>query len=1328
MGGVSKKMRTYNRETALKKSVEYFKGNTIAADVFINKYALKNDKLELLESTPEQMHKRLVSEFVRVENKFPNPLSEEEISELITDFQYLIPGGSPMFGIGNPYQRVSLSNCFVIKTVDSYGGICRADERIAQISKRRGGVGIDISAIRPRGVSTRNSAFTTDGITVFMERFSNTSREVAQSGRRGALMQTISVHHPEILGFIRIKRDLQKVTGANISVRVTDEFMDAVVKDKKYELRWPVDCENPVISQKVNAREIWEELVKSNYMSAEPGILFWDNIIRNSPADCYSEEGFETISTNPCITGDTLVYVADGRGNIPIKELADKGEDVPVFCYDDKNKVTVRTMRNPRITGYKQPIYKVIFDDGNIIRATSNHKFLTTDLEYKRLDELEIGDSLKVLTRYEASIKDVFPKANSNSQDYFWVNNGFKSSQSEHRIIASHFYGEIEKKHIVHHMDYNAQNNNYANLKIMDKKEHDILHSEDILGDKNPMRRAQIEWSEEKWQDYRNKMSKATKGKNNGRYTGFTHEEVREHAIILTKQLGRRFSKKEWQKYARKNGLPIEFSEWRIKNISNLLSLSKWAAIKCDIEHIDTDPRLVKTLQLMLEQGYESFINGNQVFVVKECEECGGKFIKEHRQREVSFCSGFCANCYKDRHGVNNKRAETINKTYKVKAEKNKTEQLKIFTKLKFELDREPLYKEWENECRKNNVPFRLKTKYGFKNYKTLREESETFNHRIVSIELDGYEDVYNGTVDDFHNFFIGAFEGQTKNKKQKWQYLNSPQCGELPLCEGDSCRLMSMNLSAYVDNPFTEKASFNWKKFRSHIVKSQRLMDDLVEMEIESVKSIINKVKDDPEDKDTKANELALWETVLSKCKNGRRTGLGITALGDCMAMCNIKYGSEESIDMVEKIYCTLRNESYKSSVIMAKERGAFPIFDSKKERGHPYLSKLPASLRAEMNKVGRRNIGLLTTPPVGSGSQVTKMLDLYGTSSGFEPVFKAEYKRKRKLMDADKEKPDHIDEMGDKWKEYIITHPGLNIYKNITGKELEDSPYHGAQAEDIDYFIRVKMQAIATQYVDHAISSTINLPNDIPIDVVDQLYINAWQDGCKGLTIYRAGSRDGVLTEITSTRHCEDCDEASKELVALIEKGQRPRQIIPASAPKRPQTLECDIHRSKVGGGDWLFFVGKLNGRPYEVFGGDGEEFEIPHKYREGWIIKNGKIDGISQYNLVLGSLEDENEKLEFKGITKHFNNYEYGAFTRLTSLTIRHGTPIKYVCEQITKKGVEGDLFSFQRAMSRVLKKYISEGEKSESECPMCRSTDVVYKNGCPTCQLCGHSNCA
>jgi len=839
-------MKTYSRDEVLKASTDYFQGDELAAEVFAAKYALRNDKLQWLEDNPDNMHQRMAGEFARIEKKYENPLSKDDIYSLLKDFQYIVPGGSPMFGIGNPFQRVSLSNCFVIKTVDSYGGICRADERIAQISKRRGGVGIDISPIRPRGVPTGNCALTTDGITVFMERFSNTSQEVAQSGRRGALMETISVHHPEIMNFIRIKRDRKKVTGANISVRVTDEFMEAVKRNKTYELRWPTDSKEPTIKSRIKAREVWRMMIESVHDSAEPGILFWDNIIRNSPADCYADLGFETTSTNPC---------------------------------------------------------------------------------------------------------------------------------------------------------------------------------------------------------------------------------------------------------------------------------------------------------------------------------------------------------------------------------------------------------------------------------------------------------------------------------------------GELPLCELDSCRLMSINLSSYVIDPFTENARFNEDLFRDHVGKAMRLMDDLVDLELEVIMKIISKVKSDPEDSLTKSNEMDMWNGVKKKCEQGRRTGLGITALGDCIAMLNTKYGDDESIKIVDQVYSILRNSSYRASIEMAKERGAFPIFDTQREKGHAYLERLPDDIRKDMAKYGRRNIGCLTTAPAGSISTVCR------TTSGFEPIFKVEYFRKRRLTDTDKDKPDVIDANGNRWKEYNITHSKAKIFEEVTGKKISESPYYGAQSHEINYAARVQMQATATQYVDHAISSTVNLPEDIGVDVVEKIYFSAWEKGCKGLTVYRDKSREGILTSDSSTtRSCQDCDQASEEFARMVSEGMRPTRIIRAAAPSRPQSMECEIHRSKVDKGDWLFFVGKLNGKVYEVFGGDSEQFTIPHKYRKGWIIKNGKVDGVTQYNLVLGSLEDENEKLEFKGIAKHFNNYQYGAFTRLISLAVRHGAPIKYICEQITKIGVEGELFSFQRAMSRVMKKYIGEGEKSEVVCPQCGSEDVYYKNGCPSCRICGHSNCS
>jgi len=850
-------MKIYSHEEALKKSTEYFDGDSLAAEVFLNKYALRNDQLELKEVAPYQMHRRLAREFARIEQKYPNPMSEDEIFNLFDNFEFVIPQGSPMFGIGNNYQKTSISNCFVIDVVDSYGGICRADERIAQISKRRGGVGLDISSLRPKGLSTKNSALTTDGIVVFMQRFSSTSREVAQSGRRGALMLSISVHHPEVLNFIRAKLDLKKVTGANISVQLTDEFMDAVKKDKQYEQRWPVDSTKPSTSHKVRAKDIWDEIIKCAYKSGEPGIMFIDTIRRNSPADSYSDIGYKSVTSNPC-------------------------------------------------------------------------------------GELVMG------------------------------------ADSSHGVIGS--------------------------------------------------------------------------------------------------------------------------------------------------------------------------------------------------------------------------------------------------------------------------------------------------------------------------------------------------------------CILLLQNLSSYVKNPFSEKPEFDEDLFRKNTRISQKLIDDMVDLEIEAVEKIIEKVKLDPEDENVKANEMNLWNNVLKTCKESRRTGLGITGLGDCIAMLNMKYGSKESIKIVEKIYSILRDEAYRSSIEMAKERGAFPIWDAKKEKDNEFLNRLPEDIQKEMHKFGRRNIACLTTSPAGSVSLLSR------TTSGFEPAFLMEYNRKRKLMEGDKDKPDFVDDVGDKWKEYKVEHLGLKLFKKITGKEFKDSPYCGSQANDIDFKAKIKMQGVAQKYTCHAISNTVNAPEEIDIKTVDELYMLAYDEQCKGITFYRDGSRDGVLTKKSSkntTRECDDCDEAVNILKDLVQQGQRPTKIINAPAPKRPEIMPCEIHRSKVGKGDWLFFVGMLNEQPYEVFGGNCSKFIVPHKYKNGWIIKNGKNKmGVTQYNLVLGSLEDANEKMEFKDLAKHFNNKEYGVITRLTSLALRHGTPIKYICEQLLKLGCAGDLWSFPRAIARILKKYIADGEKSEVECgnPACKSIEVYYKNGCPTCKICGHSNCS
>jgi len=847
--------RIFTKEEVLKETTAYFKGDEFPAGIWMDKYALKNDKQEFIELTPDDMFHRLSKEYARIERKYPNALSEQQIYDLIAGFKYIVPAGSPMFGIGNHSQLTSLANCFVIDTVDSYGGICRADERIAQIAKRRGGVGLDISPIRPKGLSTKNAALTTDGVIVFMERFSRTCREVAQSGRRGALMLTISVHHPEVMNFIKSKADLKAVTGANISVRISDEFMKAVKADREYELRWPVDSDKPAISRRVKARDVWDELITHAHEHAEPGLLFWDTITENSPADCYASDSFTTVCTNPC---------------------------------------------------------------------------------------------------------------------------------------------------------------------------------------------------------------------------------------------------------------------------------------------------------------------------------------------------------------------------------------------------------------------------------------------------------------------------------------------GELPLGVGGSCILTCLNLSSYVKDPFTPTAQFDEELFAQHVRIGQKLCDDLVELEIECVEKIIKKIENDPEADEIKANEIALWKMVQDRCEKGRRTGLGITALGDCIAMLNVKYGSDESLDIVRKVYSILRNESYRSSIEMAKERGKFPIFDHKKEKDHKFLSRLPKDIQEEMAKHGRRNIACMTTAPVGTTSNLIASMNKFGTTSGFEPVFLIQYMRRRKMASSDLSEPDFIDEMGDKWKSYEINHPGLQNFIDITGKEFKDSPYAGSQSEDINFLQRIEMQAIATKYVDHSISSTVNLPADITRETVSDIYMTAWERECKGLTVYRQSSREGVLQKkgedktTTSTRSCEECDEVNDQFRKLLDKGSRPSKIMVSSAPKRPEKLECDIIRAKVGKDEWVFIVSTHYGRPYEVFGGESKDLTLPKKYKTGWVIKDGKLANRSLYDLVVGDLNNEDEKLIVRNVAKVFSNYQHAPFSRSISLLLRHGVPIRFICEQITKDP-EDDFFSYNKAMARVLKRYIADGESTGMECDQCHN-QMIYKNGCPTCLVCGKSSCA
>ena len=846
------KRKIYSFTEVVEKSTEYFNGDSLAANVWANKYALKNSEGNLFELTPDDMHHRIAREIARIEKKYPNPMSEEEVFNLMRNFKYIIPQGSPMAGIGNDFQIGSLSNCFVIGNdgaADSYGAIMKTDEEQVQLMKRRGGVGHDLSHIRPKHSMVKNSALTSTGIVPFMERYSNSTREVAQEGRRGALMLSISVAHPDAEHFIDAKLESGKVTGANISVKITDDFMRAVVADGEFVQHFPVDSDHPSVTRPIRARQLWEKIVHNAWKSAEPGILFWDTILRESIPDCYADLGFRTVSTNPC---------------------------------------------------------------------------------------------------------------------------------------------------------------------------------------------------------------------------------------------------------------------------------------------------------------------------------------------------------------------------------------------------------------------------------------------------------------------------------------------GEIPLCTYDSCRLLAINLFNYVDKPFTAEASFDSDLFTFHVHKAQRIMDDIIDLELEKIERILEKIDSDPEGEEIKARERNLWLNIRKKAIQGRRTGFGITAEGDMLAALGTRYGSDEATDFSVEVHKILAIEAYRSSVTMAKERGAFPIYSTEREKNNPFINRLKDAapdVYEDMAKYGRRNIAMLTIAPTGSVSILSQ------TTSGLEPVFAVTYKRRRKVNPNDKNvKVTFKDETGDTWEEYNVFHHNFVTWLTVNGYNVEEvsqmeekdlkniikkSPFFKATANDVDWVAKVKMQGAVQKWVDHSISVTVNVPTETKEPLISSIYETAWKVGCKGMTVYREGSRAGVLVNNES----KEKKEKKNDQVEFRE----------TKAPHRPERLVADIVRFQNDHEKWVAMVGILNGRPYEIFTGVAEDFWIPTWVQKGWIVKT-KPDGItSRYDF---QFEDrQGYKITIEGLSRSFNK-EYWNYAKLISGILRHGMPLPFVVNIISKLHFEVDTINtWKNGVERALKKFIPDGTKAaEHACPKCNDENgLVYQEGCLVCKSCGYSKC-
>ncbi len=848
---------TYTYDEAFKASLEYFGGDELAARVWVNKYAMKDSFGHIFERSPRDMHHRIAAEIARIEKKYNNPVSEEDVFALLDHFRYLVPAGSPMTGIGNHHQIASLSNCFVIGidgNADSYGSIMKLDEEQVQLMKRRGGVGHDLSGIRPKGSPVKNSALTSTGIVPFMERYSNSTREVAQDGRRGALMLSIAIRHPEAEAFIDAKMTEGKITGANVSVKVDDEFMRCATEGRPYHQQFPISSNSPLVEKDIDATALWHKIVHNAWKSAEPGVLFWDTILRESIPDCYADLGFRTVSTNPC---------------------------------------------------------------------------------------------------------------------------------------------------------------------------------------------------------------------------------------------------------------------------------------------------------------------------------------------------------------------------------------------------------------------------------------------------------------------------------------------GEIPLCPYDSCRLLAINLYSYVENPFTPQATFNFELFKKHVAMAQRFMDDIIDLEQEKIDAILNKVANDPQSDEVKYTERHLWEKIKYKTAQGRRTGVGITAEGDMLAALGLRYGTEEATEMAVKVQQTLALSAYASSVNMAKERGAFPVYDAKREENNPFVLRIKehdAALYDDMVKYGRRNIACLTIAPTGTTSLMTQ------TTSGIEPVFMPVYKRRRKVNPNDTNvHVDFVDETGDSFEEYIVYHPkfitwmkaqGLDTEKRYTQEEIDElvarSPYYKATANDVDWLMKVRMQGAIQKWVDHSISVTVNLPNSVDEELVNRLYVEAWKSGCKGCTIYRDGSRAGVLVSTQKTDK-----KKKKQEEDLLTKGMK----LPEVTERRPDVLECDVVRFQNNKEKWVAFVGLLDGHPYEIFTGlqdDEEGIVLPKTVTKGRIIKTVLPDGTKRYDFQFQN--KRGYKMTVEGLSEKFNK-EYWNYAKLISGVLRYRMPIENVIKLVNSLQLESEnINTWKVGVSRALKKYVIDGTEAKGQkCPNCGHETLVYQEGCLICKHCGASRC-
>ncbi|MFX1294430.1 MAG: ribonucleotide reductase N-terminal alpha domain-containing protein [Promethearchaeota archaeon] len=1009
-----------------------------AMTVLKKRYLTKDESGKVIES-PEGMFRRVAKNIAAVDKKYGaidkdiEEIEEEFYNEMVNlDF---LPNSPTLMNAGRKYQQ--LAACFVLPIEDSIESIFEGLKNAAIIQQSGGGTGFNFSNLRPKGDLVKSSSGVASGPVSFMKIFDAASEQIRQGGmRRGANMGILRVDHPDIIEFITVKDDPTVLSNFNISVAITDEFMDAVKNNRSYPL---INPRTKQVTCKVNAKKIFDLICLMAWKNADPGILFFDTINKTNPTSHLGE----IESTNPCLTGDTLVAVADGRSAVSIKQLAEEGKDVPVFTEDGSGKITVRFMKHPRLTGKNNPVYKITLDSGDILKATANHIFFLRNGMQKRTDELQINDSLHIFTKV---LQYQRRKITRNYHKKYWrIYNRDGLEKFEHTVIAEFFHNNgkpIPEGYIVHHIDYNSINNFPRNLKILSIKKYNNLHSKLIKGRNNPIYR--IKSDPQKLKEYRSSNPVYNdSGKNNPRYDFQVTKKTKTKISIS--------QKKFYKNNLEKKQLLSKISTVNWNDLINYKNAEK-SLYQIDLEKLE---------ECKQKTNLRCFLDGNSVMVEKNCEQCGKNFSINFSKREIGYCS---YSCFMEFFNNNKKsiikQTEVMRSTDKTHTEAKREKQLQCYFKLKTKLKREPFKKEWEEKCKQDSITYQLGPKFEFKTYVELKKAASIYNHKVIKIEYIGKEEVYNGTVDEFHTFFIGGFEEETRDKK-KIQFIKTGNCGEVPLLQWEACNLGSINVSNFVKN-----RKINYKKLSKTVEIGVHFLDNVID-----------------------ASQYPL-EKIDQIVKGNRKIGLGIMGFADLLIQLGIVYGSEKSYEIARELMNFIKKESHKNSEKLAEDRAPFPNY-----KGSIYDGK-----------VKLRNATLTSIAPTGTLSIIA------GCSSSIEAIFAIVFRRKILEGQIFYDSNPYFEKIA-KDKGFYSEKLMKEIAKQGSITNLTEIPKEIRKifvtALEIPPEAHVKMQATFQKYVDNAVSKTVNLPNSATVDDVKKIYVLAHKLGCKGITIYRYGSK---------------------------------------------------------------------------------------------------------------------------------------------------------------------------------------------------------------------------